>query len=247
MKDYPPISCFCCTLSRPAGMLDEAVYSFLTQDYPGHKELLIFNNDPKQTVIFDHPQVTIVNCERQGASLGAMMNEAVSLCKYDLIAVWEDDDISLPWRLSLSAQNLAETGFFCSHNAWYMEYAEIKSYHSSLWHSAWLYSRELFDRALKYSDADIEVGFDWELWERFYRLGCRHDPNTEGYYIYRWGTGSMHLSGFGQGLGKREDALRLTEDQRAKGEVVSGEVRLVPTWKQDYVAQAKQWVVNHAK
>jgi hypothetical protein len=31
----------------------------LIQDYPGKKELVILNDNPEQTLVFDHPEVVI--------------------------------------------------------------------------------------------------------------------------------------------------------------------------------------------
>jgi glycosyltransferase involved in cell wall biosynthesis len=39
---YPPISCKCITYGR-VDTLQESIYSFINQDYPGKKELIIVN------------------------------------------------------------------------------------------------------------------------------------------------------------------------------------------------------------
>jgi len=56
----PKISCLCPTYGRPQ-CLEEAIFSFLTQDYQGEKELVILNDLADQTLIFDHPDVKIIN------------------------------------------------------------------------------------------------------------------------------------------------------------------------------------------
>ena len=38
--DYPGVSCICPTYARP-DLLEEAIQSFLLQDYPGPKELIV--------------------------------------------------------------------------------------------------------------------------------------------------------------------------------------------------------------
>ena len=57
--NYPSISAKCITYGR-VSTLEEAIYSFLQQDYPGEKELVIVNDYPKQKLIFDHPEIKII-------------------------------------------------------------------------------------------------------------------------------------------------------------------------------------------
>jgi GT2 family glycosyltransferase len=62
--NYPFISCKCITYGRVA-TLEESVQSFLKQDYPADKcELIIVNDYPLQTLIFEHPQIKIVNLDK---------------------------------------------------------------------------------------------------------------------------------------------------------------------------------------
>jgi len=53
-----PISAKCITYGR-VDFLEEALQSFLLQDYAGERELVIVNDYPLQTLHFDHPQVRI--------------------------------------------------------------------------------------------------------------------------------------------------------------------------------------------
>ncbi|MCL4258972.1 MAG: glycosyltransferase family 2 protein, partial [Anaerolineales bacterium] len=50
----PPVSCICPTYGR-VELLEEAIESFLRQDYPGQKELIVLNDYAGQTLHFDHP------------------------------------------------------------------------------------------------------------------------------------------------------------------------------------------------
>ena len=59
----PKVSCLCPTYGRPQ-CLEEAIFSFLTQDYQGEKELVILNDLADQTLIFDHPDVKIINVKK---------------------------------------------------------------------------------------------------------------------------------------------------------------------------------------
>src|ERR1035438_5982967 len=102
----------CLTFARPRRLLEEAVYSFLNQGYGGDKELLILNDFNRQIVFVDHPQVTVVNVPARFHTVGEKRNAAAALCRHDLLAVWDDDDIYLPHRLSLSVSMYDENKRF---------------------------------------------------------------------------------------------------------------------------------------
>jgi GT2 family glycosyltransferase len=53
MKEKLPISYMCLTYGRPK-VLEEAIESFLRQDYKGEKELVVLNDFADQTLVFDH-------------------------------------------------------------------------------------------------------------------------------------------------------------------------------------------------
>ena len=110
----PMVSCICPTYGRPATyqhLLEEAVASFLRQTYP-NKELIVLNDCPGQELVCQAPDVRVVNRADRFPTLGDKYNAAVSLARGDLIAPWEDDDISLPWRLALSVDRLGDADYF---------------------------------------------------------------------------------------------------------------------------------------
>src|SRR5262249_42827193 len=118
LVDPPPVTCICPTYGR-VGLLEEAIYSFLKQDYPGTKELIVVNDYEEQTLELDPPEVRIVNLPRRCHSVGEKYNAAVALASHDLLFVWHDDDFYLPHRLSLSvACFLPRRGFWKGDRAW---------------------------------------------------------------------------------------------------------------------------------
>ena len=92
--NYPPISCKTITYGR-IRLLEEALHSFLQQDYPGQKELVIVNDYPLQKIIFDHPEVRIFNLDKTFDTIGEKENFATEKCKFDIICQWDDDDIAM--------------------------------------------------------------------------------------------------------------------------------------------------------
>src|SRR5687768_15926195 len=93
------ISAKCITYGR-VQTLEEALHSFLIQDYVGENELIIVNDYPKQFLKFDHPRVKIYNCPKTFSTIGEKENYTLERCSGDIIAVWDDDDIYLSRHLS---------------------------------------------------------------------------------------------------------------------------------------------------
>lgn len=103
MQKLPKISCYCCTYGR-VKFLEEALQSFLIQDYPGEKELVIVNDHKDQEFVFSHPQVRVLNVKKRFSDPAAKHRLALSLCTGDIFKVWDDDDIHLPHALSSIAE-----------------------------------------------------------------------------------------------------------------------------------------------
>jgi glycosyltransferase involved in cell wall biosynthesis len=238
--NLPLISCICPTFGRPPGrqyLLEEAIQSFLLQDYP-NKELIVLNDCPGQELVCTAPGVRVVNVSERFPSLGDKRNAGVALARGDLVATWDDDDISLPWRLSLSYQMLGNADYFNPQRAWFRNAGVMDEGHGfcvganmSLFRrdalraiggypSLTLGEDQVFDAAMR---ATVETrGGD--------SSGDPELPREDWFYIYRWGESDFHLSGspdvdFWDEVGKRE--------------FPPGRYCLEPHWRVDYVAEAE--------
>lgn len=234
----PLISCICPTYNRPPShqhLIEEAIESFLRQDYP-NKEMLILNDTPGQELYCDAPGVVVVDVEQRFPTLGEKCNAAVRMSRGDLIAPWDDDDISLPWRLSLSLEKLGDGGVFNPRAYWFMAGNTIKSDHTVGYaHNASLFTRAAFEKAGGYRaissgyDRDIDTAFSREI-KHMYDPVRRRSPKlekTEWSYIYRWGVSRRHVSAGGGDEG--------SYPQIGAQQIVEGRFRLQPGWQQDYV------------
>lgn len=254
----PPVSCICPTYGR-VELLEEAIESFLRQDYPGRKELIILNDYAGQTLVFDHPEVRVINLPMRFHSVGETYKAAVALATHDLIFVWHDDDIYLPHRLSYTVAQLEpETGFFKSDKAWFWNDGKLSApdgnllQNGNLLHGGSCWRRSFLNKLQGYPH--ITAGYDRAV-ERLAKL---EDPMAitvppikpaDAYYIYRGnGTGSYHLSAtaatedIGPGSGQADQSIVDYVAQQADHHAIpQGEVTLQPRWKSDYVALA-----NHA-
>ncbi|MBX2999496.1 MAG: glycosyltransferase family 2 protein [Caldilineaceae bacterium] len=231
----PGISCICMTYARPQ-LLEEAIHSFLRQDYTGPKELIVLNDFAPQSLHYEHPEVQVINLPYRFRTVGEKMNAGVGLAKYDLICLWDDDDIVLPHRLSLSAQRVTDHLFNAS-QAWYWNDGGLSGPAYNTFHAASCYPRSLFDLIGGYpargngQDADFERALLRVASHRYERAEL---PPQQIYYIYRWrGTASYHLSGWGEASGEEESAAYAYR-QLEQGQLDQGRIELHPCWRQDY-------------
>jgi hypothetical protein len=246
----PPVSCMCLTFGRPQRIPEEAVHSFLLQDYAGEKELLILNDFYGQVIRFEHPQVTIVNLPRRFRTLGEKRNAAAALCRHDLLAVWDDDDIYLPYRLSFSISRYDQRKrFFKPSKAFVLNHGVIGGPHAGLFHSSGIWHRSLFDEVGGYrhmgSGEDMEIEF---MFEQVVGRGKNYDgvKPSEIFYLYRWqGTQSYHLSGFGRdraGKSGHEKVMEHVLRQLREGTIQSGEITLEPQYSIDYSKMIDRYI-----
>jgi hypothetical protein len=242
----PKVSCFCATYGRPH-LLEEAIESFLRQDYDGPKELVILNDYPGHTLHFDHPEITIVNVDQQIVPLGKKFNQTVSLCSGELFLPWEDDDIYLPWRISHSVANL-EDGIFHTSQGWDDSGAALLQAATNLFQCNLAVSKQKWLQAGGYAEKDVSA-IDSDL---FRRLNAQRSsqklPQDKVFYIYRWaGSDSYHgsaLGGYKQGVS--QSAQEFVETKAQKGEVPSGHVTLKPNWSKDWITIANASLAAHA-
>ena len=245
---HPSVSCVCLTYGRP-DLLEEAICSFLMQDYGGDKELIVLNDHEQQFLTLDHPdehrEVRIFNFRRRFRTVGEKCNAAVALASHNLLFVWDDDDIYLPHRLSFSVERFDPgKGFFKPAQAWQWNDGVLEGPHSNVFHVGSCWSRELFDSVRGY--AAMGNGYDQEIEARFeeIRPGSTEPYDIgadEIYYIYRWvGTGSYHMSEFGRdapGQNVEQQSVSVfVESQMRTGRLRTGEIVLKPRWIANYAA-----------
>lgn len=106
MSALPDISVLVPTYCRTR-LLQDALACFLQQSYPGDSELVILNDFDNQTLRFDNPRVRIVN-ETVRSPLGTKRNRLINLARYDVVTLWDDDDIYLSHRLLATAPLLGD-------------------------------------------------------------------------------------------------------------------------------------------
>lgn len=208
---FPTVACLCPTAYRP-WLLENAVACYQAQDYPAGRRRLVILDD---SGIYE-PQ------EGDGWELHATAARYPSLPeKYhrlldlagdcDVIAVWEDDDVYLPWHLSAIVRS--------------MGWDEETRQPSSPWakpRTVWTMCPDLkMESGLGRFHASLAAGrvflqgvqgwplthrgdFDLQFIARLAEAGRQADPSAIATpsYIFRWAsTSSPHGQGFMRGPG----------------------------------------------
>jgi hypothetical protein len=178
------------------------------------------------------------------------------------ICRWDDDDISLPWRLSYSVAKLfgatppkgtlrgmsqwrwdPPSGFptlmeWRPENHWYFpkggKLQETK--HPGNTHIMSIWHRDLIlKQNVAYPGRVCPSGYEDQTFnQHLFKLGYpRYGdilPTPYMFYLYRWGTGSLHLSGKGGG-----ERMQQTYRELADTPIVEGTFDLKPRWHTDFV------------
>jgi glycosyltransferase involved in cell wall biosynthesis len=239
----PLVSCICPTFNRPPNyqhLVEEAVESFLRQTYP-NKELILLNDCRRQELVCDAPGVRVFNIADRFASLGEKWNAAARLASGDLVAPWPDDDISLPWRLSLSVELIDGADYFNPRCYWFDHRGLHFDHKVGYAHVASMYKRTALEAVGGYPA--ISFGEDAAVDRRLASLkhvvdpsrGARQLERSEWFFIYRWGVSPVHASSRSDEGFYREVGTMPVEE---------GRFELAPHWRSDYVADTRLLVAD---
>jgi glycosyltransferase involved in cell wall biosynthesis len=227
------VSCICLTFGRPR-FLEEAIESFLRQDYSGAAELIVLNDFPAQQLTFiGDSRVKLINCPERFASLGEKRNEAIANSTGDVILTWDDDDISLPGRIRQAVAAIqAGASFFRPSWSWVSRNDEPpRLVHERISWPQCAFTRELFLEVGGYPPR--YSGEDREFAARVAAAGhpvafSRGEPE-EATLIYRIWSGNPHASGISTGDYQYADLKELVERTAPRGTIA-----LQPAWRKDY-------------
>ena len=195
----PLVSCLMPTYgraSRQPHLIAEAIYWWTRRDYAGPSELVVLNDHPGQTLCCGGPGVRVVNLTRRLPSLGAKCNALLALAHGEIGMMFEDDDISLPHRISQSVERLGDADYWNPRGQWYEDAGVLHTGHAQgVCHNASAFRTE----ALRGRYAPVTKGHDAVVdgWAGA-NVRCAAAPlltPAEWSYCYRWSLSDYHLSG----------------------------------------------------
>ena len=219
----PAVCCLCPTYGRFERLRDAAA-CFLLQEYPGTKTLLVLN-DAQQgiEVIAGHVSghgIRVVNALPRFPNLGAKRQWLLEAAHTPLVAHWDDDDLYLPWHLSMVVGTLVSRQAAAvavnpelgsrdskppprcvkSGAAWWVHGPregpfDVRGIHHNVFEGQMAFERE---RALALGGyPPLDSGQAKALLDAFHKAGELHTWNPNAYqtsYVYRWGDGADHVS-----------------------------------------------------
>ena len=89
-------------------LLEEAMFSFLVQDYKEDSEMVIVNDSPDVEYEYDHPKIKIINLNKRFSSIGSKLEYSYQKCGGDYIFRLDDDDLMMNFALSNTAKSINE-------------------------------------------------------------------------------------------------------------------------------------------
>lgn len=231
------VSALCPTFGRfprLGHLLEEAVECFVRQDFL-NRELLILNDNPRQTLACDLPRVRVINWPERIPTLGGKYNALVAQAQGDMLVPWEDDDLSLPWRLSQAVRALGDGfGYWNPQRTWFWDSRGLHWTHTHGYcHNAGAYTRAAWAQVGGYPaiSGSQDAAMDGLLKQRVpVAPGLTDDPSAWS-YIYRWGVSDFHLSAY-------PDMEKAYRDHASAGGV--GHFVIRPRWRHDYLAATRQ-------
>ena len=219
----PEVTCICPAQGR-VELLEEAIHSFLRQDYPGPKQLIVLNDVEGQTLEYDHPEVHVVNVPRRFHSDAEKHKAAVGLASHDLIFPWPEDGISLPHRLSFTVAHLApQAVFFKADKSWVLKEDELSGPEPEAPHGGSCFRRETFVKHHGYSHTETDYAGTFEALCASEGPGAVHLQAVEPVEVYSI---------------RRGEALNGHEHPEA--EIPKGRIQLRPRWERDYGALVRE-------
>lgn len=254
MKNLPSVSVHCITFGRPF-YLEEAIESFLRQDYIGPKEMAIFNDLLEQELVFDHPEIKIINSNVRCPTLGDARNELVKNQNGQIILQLDDDDTILPTYISTCVKLLGNMDWMMPGNAVTLYKYDMKFIENSGSHI--VFRKTAWEKVGGYSS--MNTGEDWNFVHKLENaknnLGINggFPQSSEIGYVYTWGGDAFHrailsLNDISENKKDSNELVRklVLKDIEMK-RIPSGRIQLIPQWKHDYAGLVNNFLASRSK
>jgi glycosyltransferase involved in cell wall biosynthesis len=222
------ISILTLTYKRPH-LLEEAIESFLAQENPPESEMVIINDNAEVDYTFDHPRVRIINHKERFPSISAKLQWGYQQCKGEYIYRLDDDDLLTPWALKNASTDIennpgydvyrSEGMYFFVNNIFERENSNINNGN--------IYTKAYLDRI---EWPDTSIGEDADI--TFHKNGKIYESKLKHTMIYRWGMGTLHISG----MGHQPNEVILAQADKVLDNRI-GTIELTPKFLNDYYGQ----------
>jgi glycosyltransferase involved in cell wall biosynthesis len=208
-------------------LLEEAIKSFLSQDIRNNFEMVVINDNPEVDYIFEnHRNVRIINHKERFPSISAKIEWGYKQCKHDFIYRLDDDDLLTPWALRNVKQDIEEHPGFDIYRSKGMYFFSENKYEGrgGSTNNGNVYAKSYLDR-IKFPDTSF--GEDSEL--TFGNKSKIYESKLKHTMIYRWGMGTLHVSG----MGDQPNHVVLAQADKVLDNT-KGRIVLQPKFQNDY-------------
>jgi hypothetical protein len=220
-------------------LLEEAIESYLRQDFSGESEMLVINDCDKVEYAFEHPRVRIINIKARFPSIGKKLRFGFSQCKYDHIYRLDDDDLLTPWALRHTWDDITanrDYEIYRSNGHYYFEFNKFKGISSSV-NNGNVYTKKYLSRI---EIPDSSFGEDSAMTFSF-NAKTFISPREQKTMIYRWGMSTYHVSGMGnkdnQFISEWTDQIIERVAKEKNESVEEGLIILNPHFDEEYYDQ----------
>ncbi len=218
-------------------LLEEAMESFLKQDFSGESEMVIINDSNKVNYVFDHPKIRIINTKERFPSVGLKLNFGFSQCKYNYIYRLDDDDLMAPWALRNTWEDILnhpDYDIYRSNGHYYFENNDFRGVYCNV-NNGNVYTKKYLSSI---SIPDRSFGEDYAMTFNF-NAKIYESERKKKTMIYRVGMNTYHISGMGDiGNTKIKDwtdrIVSTDTDAQARKGFEEGIIELHPHFKNDY-------------
>jgi glycosyltransferase involved in cell wall biosynthesis len=210
-------------------LLEEAIQSFLAQEFPPECEMVIINDNVEVDYIYNHPKVRIINHKERFPSIAAKLEWGYKQCKYNYIYRLDDDDLLAPWALKNAIVDIqTNPGFdiYRSEGMYFFVNNKFEKESSNI-NNGNIYTKAYLDR-IKWPDKSGDEDADIT----FHHGGTIYESKLKHTMLYRWGMDTLHISG----MGKQTNQKILAEADRVLDNT-KGDIILHPHFKNNYYEQ----------
>lgn len=211
-------------------LLEEAIESYLQQDYKGPSEMVVVNDSPEVKYVFDHPNVKIFNLDTRFDSITTKLKWGCEQAQGEYVYRLDDDDLLAPWALSSAAEDIENHPgheIYRSDSQYFFVNNDFQKISSNV-NNGNVYSKSYLNRIVW---PNQKSGEDQNI--TFGHKGKIFTSTKKPTMIYRWGMNTFHISGMG--ILPNAEMMKRTDVSIKNRE--SGTIVLHPRFLNDYYKQ----------
>ena len=217
-------------------LLEEAIQSFLQQNYAGEKELIVVNDFVIQTLEFEHPEVKVINLLERAATLGMKRHLTYQEASGQYCITWGDDDIHLPHRIQRMVDFVQKNEHPVALEGWHYVVQEDGVF-LNRWSTcgAHIVEKEFYTQVGGIPQLDVAEDIEFNK-KCLQKLGLKVLPyaTVDPGFVYRWhGTRRPHVSV----VCNKQPYAKMLERAYThvrEGQEPAGPIKLNPVFRGDY-------------